>query len=300
MWARQCIPCQKSKIHKQNHLTPIHIPIPENRFLHIHIDIIKLPNINGYPYCLTIIDRFTRWPEAIPLKDISADTIVQALFSNWISRFGTPCVITSDQGCQFESAIFKSLMDAIGAKKIRTTAYHPQSNGLVERWHRTSYKEDLKASPAEMVYGTTLRLPDEFFTSKELSSDPQAFLDCHRKIMRAIKPTATAHHNKANMFVLKDMNTCTHVFVRADNIRKPLEPPYSGPYKIIERISYKVYNIFMDGTNKSISVDRLKPAYTVKTDNSQPSTLQEFKPHLLELTMVSPRKTNSKKVSFKL
>ncbi|XP_026471383.1 protein NYNRIN-like [Ctenocephalides felis] len=186
MWARQCIPCQKSKIHKHNHFTPIHIPIPENRFLHIHIDIIKLPNINGYPYCLTIIDRFTRWPEAIPLKDISSDTIVQALFSNWIPRFGTPCVITSDQGCQFESAIFKSLTDTIGAKKIRTTAYHPQSNGLVERWHKTlkaalmcspelwikvlpvvllglrsSYKEDLKASSAEMVYKTTLRLPGE-------------------------------------------------------------------------------------------------------------------------------------------
>ncbi|XP_026465960.1 uncharacterized protein LOC113369433 [Ctenocephalides felis] len=146
------------------------------RFSHIHIDIIKLPNVNGYPYCLTIIDRFTRWPEAVPLKNISADTIVQALFANWISRFGTPCVITSDQGCQFESAIFKSLMDAIGAKKIRTTAYHPQSNGLVERWHRTlktalmcspepwievlpvvllglrsSYKEDLEASPAEIT-----------------------------------------------------------------------------------------------------------------------------------------------------
>ncbi|XP_026471307.1 uncharacterized protein LOC113375589 [Ctenocephalides felis] len=128
---------------------------------------------------------------------------------------------------------------------------------------RASYKEDLKASPAEMVYGTTLRLPGEFFTSKELSSDPQAFLDCHRKIMRDIKPTVTAHHNKANMFVLKDMNTCTHVFVRSDHIRKPLEPPYSGPYKIIERISDKVYKISMDGTNKNISVDRLKPAYIV-------------------------------------
>ncbi|XP_026476090.1 protein NYNRIN-like [Ctenocephalides felis] len=120
------------------------------RFSHIHIDIIKLPNINGYPYCLTIIDRFTRWPEAVPLKDISADTIVQALFSNWISRFGTPCVITSDQGCQFESAIFKSLMDAIGAKKIRTTAYHPQSNGLVERWHRT-LKAALMCSPEPWI-----------------------------------------------------------------------------------------------------------------------------------------------------
>ncbi|XP_026471497.1 uncharacterized protein LOC113375765 [Ctenocephalides felis] len=165
---------------------------------------------------------------------------------------------------------------------------------------RSSYKEDLEASPAEMVYGTTLRLPGEFFTSKELSSDPQTFLDCHRKIMRDIKPSATAHHNKANMFVLKDMNTCTHVFVRSDHIRKPLEPTYSGPYKIIERISDKVYKISMDGTDKNISVDRLKPAYTVKTDNSQPSTSQEFKSHNLELSMDPPKKMKSKKVSFKL
>lgn len=135
-----------------------------------------LPNLNGYQYCLTIIDRLSRWPEAIPLKNILAETITKELFAHWISRFDTPVTITSDQGSQFESALFQSLAQAIGAKKLRTIAYHPQSNGLIERWHRTlkaalmcspkpwfdilpfimielrtAFKEDIQTTPAELV-----------------------------------------------------------------------------------------------------------------------------------------------------
>jgi cleavage and polyadenylation specificity factor subunit 1 len=91
----------------------------------------------GYTYCLTAVDRFTRWPEVVPIPNITADTVACALLTSWTSRFGCPQTITTDQGRQFESQLFKSLAKLCGIQLSRTTAHHPAANGLVERFHRT-------------------------------------------------------------------------------------------------------------------------------------------------------------------
>lgn len=137
-WCRNCVACQKSKVSRHTVLLPSHFIALENRFQHVHIDIIgPLPICDGYRYCLTAIDRFSRWPEAFPLKNIEATTICRAFMDGWVSRFGSPRTITTDQGSQFESKIFSAFLQLIGSERIRTTSYHPASNGIVERWHRT-------------------------------------------------------------------------------------------------------------------------------------------------------------------
>ncbi|CAH8289015.1 unnamed protein product, partial [Schistosoma rodhaini] len=105
---------------------------------------------------------------------------------NWVTIFGTPITITTDRGAQFESELFNNLAKLLGSNRIRCTAYHPQANGMVERFHRqlktalishsnpnqwteflplvmlgirTSVKTDAQCSAAELVFGTTLRLP---------------------------------------------------------------------------------------------------------------------------------------------
>ncbi|GFV05315.1 transposon Tf2-9 polyprotein [Trichonephila clavipes] len=136
-WARPCLACQKSKIHRHTRSPLSSFQEPSQHFDHVHLDLIgPLPPSNGYTYCLTMIDRFSKWPEAQPLKDITAETVAEAFFSSWVSRFGTPAIFTTDRGRQFESSLFKVLSKLLGVQKCRTTGYHPQANGMIEELHR--------------------------------------------------------------------------------------------------------------------------------------------------------------------
>ena len=137
-WTRTCIQCQRSKVQRHT-VTPLSsFPTPDARFDTVHIDLVgPLPPSRGYTYLLTCVDRFARWPEALPLSSITAKAVAQTFISGWISRFGVPSTIVTDRGRQFESNLWNALMKLLGSKRARTTAYHPQSNGMVERFHRS-------------------------------------------------------------------------------------------------------------------------------------------------------------------
>ena len=88
-------------------MLPLTLPNSQDgRFENVHMDLIgPMLNCDGYLYCLTLIDRFSRWTEAIPLKDITAQTVARAFYDGWIARFGAPRILTTDQGAQFESQL---------------------------------------------------------------------------------------------------------------------------------------------------------------------------------------------------
>jgi hypothetical protein len=135
-WTKDCAKCQQSNIHQHVHVKPLPIPVPQRRFAHIHIDLVGPLTISlGHIHILTIIDRTSRWMEAIPLTNTATTDVEAALFSGWISRFGVPDTIASDRGPQFTSNIWNSLCLLLQIKNRQTTAYHPQAKGMVERLH---------------------------------------------------------------------------------------------------------------------------------------------------------------------
>lgn len=294
-WARSCLACQRSKISRHTY-TPIGtFARPTSRFRHVHLDIIgPLPPSQGFRYCLTAVDRFTRWPEAWPLIGITAEEVAETFHREWISRFGVPSLVTTDQGRQFESALFQALLGICSAKRVRTSAYHPSANGLVERmhrqlkaalmchqssWHkalpvvllgmRAAVKEDLQCSPAELVFGEPLRLPSEFIASSEAfrNEDASSLATQLRRFMADLRPTPASRHGlPRSVFVSKDLETASHVFLRDDSVRPSLKPPYTGPYKVVSR-GDKTISITIGSKDVSVSLDRVKPAYV---DNSPP------------------------------
>lgn len=321
-WARTCLPCQRSKIQRHNHLIPKRIPTPDSRFHQIHLDIIgPLPEVRGYRYCLTIIDRFSRWPKAIPLPNIHAQTVAAAFVEGWIARFGTPAVITTDQGRQFESSLFKALSNLLGATKTRTSPYHPESNGIIERWHRTfktaitctatthtwldvmwivllglrtSYKPDLKCSSAEILYGAPLRVPGELLETTDHPADTETFILAQRRRLRDFRPQPTSHHIRRTPFVHRDLEDATHVFVRDDTVRKPFQHPYTGPHEVISRINERLYTIKINVRDVNTSTERLKPAY-LPCEEEQPTTSEDAQSGFSQATTIAKVK---KKVHF--
>ena len=91
----------------------------------------------GNRYLLCIMDYFTKWPEAYAIPNQEAQTVANAIVDGYVSRFGVPHELHSDQGRNFESAVFKGMCHRLGIKKTRTTPLHPQSDGMVERFNRT-------------------------------------------------------------------------------------------------------------------------------------------------------------------
>jgi len=138
-WARTCQACQTSKVNRHVQAPLATFDTPPRRFSHLHIDVVgPLPESDGYKYLFTIVDRSTRWPEAIPMTDATTASCAKAFLNGWISRFGLPDRVTSDRGAQFTSELWQYFSQSLGIDLHHTCAYRPQHNGALERIHRTA------------------------------------------------------------------------------------------------------------------------------------------------------------------
>jgi hypothetical protein len=287
-WARACDACQRAKVHRHVSAPLQQFPTTTERFSVVHIDLIgPLPPSEEFRYCLTMIDRYTRWPEVVPLKSMTADDVIRALRDGWLGRFGVPTTVVCDQGRQFTSGAFKEFATNAGFQVHHTNAYHPQANGMIERLHRTLkaalmchksswsvalssvllglrsvLKEDIGSSPAQLVYGEAVRLPGDFFVPPPKSLQPADLLVKLHSHMAEMCPTPAAHHSGKSFYVHPELAKATHVFLRTDALRPALTPPYSGPYKVLQRDD-KTYVLEVKGRSKSVSIDRLKPAFSL-------------------------------------
>ena len=295
-WARSCIQCQRAKVHLHTESGIGEFEQPRRRFGHIHVDIVgPLPVSKDHRYLFTIIDRSTRWPEAVPIKTANTESCVEALLNHWVARFGIPDEITSHRGTPFTSNLWTGLCQQLGIEARRTTTYNPKANGMVERLHRTlkaalmmkcdtdnwvtnlpwvllglrtTPKEGTNATAAEMTYGDNLQVPGDFFASPGRTS----LQDIHHEVKKYV-PCQPTYKSDRKIYVPPDLHKLGYVFLRIDSQRPPLTPPYIGPFAVQER-KEKVFKVVILDKPKWVSIDRLKPAYITADDQPESSSSQ--------------------------
>ena len=197
-WCKACLTCatrQPGSRAERPPLTPIPVAGPFDR---LGVDVIHfLKSFSSNQYAVVLMDYLTKWPEVFPVPDQSALTIAKLLIEKVISRHGVPAELLSDQGAAFLSKLLREVCELMVIHKLNTTAYHPQTDGLVERFnctltdmlakkversgqdwdtqfpfvlfaYRASPQESTGESPFFLVHGQDPRLPSE------LTLDPPA------------------------------------------------------------------------------------------------------------------------------
>ena len=178
-WCRTCLVCQKRKGPKSKNVAPLtSIDTGHGPFERIALDLLKLPvTERKNQYLLVIEDFFSKWVEAFPLEKTNAPSVAHCVLSGWIARFGCPYTILSDQGREFESRLFKSLNKMLESKKLRTTTYHPKTDGMVERSNRTII--DILSKYGEKEADWDLRIPLVLFALRTSEHASTGFSPFH-------------------------------------------------------------------------------------------------------------------------
>ncbi|CAF0988774.1 unnamed protein product [Rotaria magnacalcarata] len=301
-YIESCLLCKQynvTRYKRYGHLRPI--APPEGPFLLIGIDycgpLKRTPRENQY--VLVITDYFSRHITAIALPNCTAETTAQALFNEYFCKFGIPAVILSDQGSHFRNQLMDNIKNIIGYNHIYSTPYHPQTNGIVERFNATyipqvsklqdtqdnNWDEYLQAvvfayntgihkttkySPFELLYGRLPRLPISTRPQYFSFVKPNDYFEQLRKTLR-IYHQAAKHH-----IVLQQQNNKTaydhnrfdpqykigdKVLTRIHGNRGKLDPKFSPIPKVITQVHHPIY-VVQDETNHAsfqVHVADLRP-----------------------------------------
>ena len=214
------------------------------------------------------------------------------MLSEWIFRLGVPSVLTSDHGTQFTSSLWKEFSLLLGISHTKTTLFHTQSNGMVERFHcflksslcsklagsgwihhlplvllglHSAPKDDQACSSAEAVYSSTLMLPGMFLDAPEFPSEILKSPIC--SILQSFSAFPNHHVHATAPAVPSSLKTATHVFVRENLTTLPLHPLFRGPYLVLQKDD-KNFNLQLEAQADKVSIDRLKPVFS--TDVREP------------------------------
>jgi hypothetical protein len=305
-FCQSCIDCAVHNINTVQRRPPMS-PIDSGRtpFEQIALDFIgPLPRSqSGKTYALVVSDYFTRWPEFYAVASQDAETTAKCVV-DWISRYGCPRIIISDQGAAFESVLFDALCRQFGIARKRTTAYHPQTDGLVERINRTlkttlakyvnenktdwpnllpfvalAYRSSVHAStgftPWELAYGRQPSLPSCLLNGELIDpAEPtpnsyHAFVaDLHRRLL-AIWNEAIDRSNAAKMRQTASYNArgiVTRIFSPGDRVLLENPPSAIGDGVLMPRRSgvWQVIEVF---DNNVVRIANEQHPRTIKTVN---------------------------------
>ena len=294
-WCEECVRCQACKIGRHVCRPLVKLPMPSQRFTNIHIDIFgpleqSSGGYNTPRYLITMVDAYTRWLEAIPVSEITAEVVCKTFLFHWVSRFGPPLYIISDKGTQFNSELLTNFTKFLGIHQIRTSSYNPKANGMVERAHRTlkaalrSRADDWLEQLPYVLLGLRMR-PDSDGSSAysrvtgEHPFMPQIFTDSileedlSKLLNKVVFPYNIPRSRDVKQYLPEKLKTCDFVWVRLDRVRRPMEAPYQGPFEVLDRAP-NYFSLSIRGKNVNVAIECLKPANFSRNNENQSIPVQ--------------------------
>ncbi|CAC5404170.1 unnamed protein product [Mytilus coruscus] len=194
-YCRSCDSCFARKPKKESTKAPLGTYISGEPMERVALDIFgPLPlTKRSNKYILVISDLFTKWTEAIALPNQESSSICTAFIDHFVTKFGAPLQLHSDQGRNFQADIFQGMCKLLGIHKTRTTSFRPQSNGGVERFNRTlasmlsmyckqnqdqwdQYLQQVMMAYRSSVHASTSRTPNSMLLGREVTLPLQAVI----------------------------------------------------------------------------------------------------------------------------
>ena len=297
-FVRECETCKLNKTIRVKTKLPMKITdTPSEAFEKIEMDIVgPLPRTeNGNKYILTIQDNLTKYSEAIPLRSTESTVIASAFAEHFITRFGCPQVIHTDQGSDFTSQVMATFCRIFRIKHLRSTAFHPQTLGSLERSHHvliqylknycektnwdkwirfalfsynTSKHEGTGFTPHELIFGKQARIPSEF-AKCQLPLTYNLYLktltEKLAKTQEEARERLHAAKERSKKYYDRKLNGQTYavgdpVYLQNNTKSSKLDREYSGPYKIVQ--IFNDNNVELDlGRQKTriVHMNRLRP-----------------------------------------
>ena len=292
---RSCLSCAQHNFtrHKPHgHLSPI--PPPPGPFELIGMDYCgpfqMTPRENRY--VLVITDYYSRYVTAVPLPNCTAEITALTLYNEFFCKFGVPTTILSDQGSHFLNHLMRNLQQLIGYNHIYSTTYHPQTNGVVERFNATfvpqlaklqdinhnNWDEFLPAvvfayntgihrtthySPYELIFGRCARLPIQPPATQFSFPRPNDYFEQLKKTLKLYCQFARAnvirHQQQSKSRYDLNRSNSSHpigakVLVKIHGIQGKLHPKFSPIPHTIINVNHPTYTIRNDITNTELRV----------------------------------------------
>ncbi len=269
-----CVQCQTTKLPRNIPVYPQgELPIPSYPFEFIAVDFVGpiKPIIEGYQHILVIMDYFSRWAIAVPTYTTDAETVVDVITEHVICKFGAPRMILSDRGSGFLANLSQQFYEFFKMKKLNTTSYHPQTNGLVERFNQTfikilanisdmakeewkdmikfatyayntSIQETLSESPFFILFGRNPDKPGpEFLLTKyQTYNNPSEYIQTMKKRYELIQKHVIEHLEKARQKVLEKNLNVKHYPNYSPGDLVWLKPPLKREGGISAKLSGKL------------------------------------------------------------
>ena len=267
----------------------------------VALDILgPLPQSRRGNTCLLVVaDYFTRWVEAYPMSDQQAATTANKLVIEFISRFGVPLELHSDQLRNFESDLFQQVCKLLAITKTRSTPYHPASNGLVERFNRTlakmirsfigenqldwdahiplltaAYRSTIHPAtgftPNYLMLGREVNLPvDVLYPMPSIGESQnvhqyatklkEKMQDCYKLARKNLQQAAIRQKRDYDVRIVENQYEPGDLVFKRYHVHKKLEVPWFGPFVVVKSVGGAIYEIANKKKRQIVHHDLLKP-----------------------------------------